>query len=270
MPLQKTQKRLAATQDAASMRLAPLKSIHYKDLRSKLNYSDIVESSKNWPINYNFANFHVRCLKTQFSEHPWSIAECESEFLEEKIVERNCKRGLEIGTGTGISAIAAGFGFKRTGGNLITLDPFVEEHFGRCDLYNENNKEQSLNGVAQHLQVILDGLDLPVLSYIGYSPQDVDSSVYLLEPPKYPSCKLDYVLIDGRHETEAVKRDVDAVMPWLADKAIVFFHDIPCIQPLGLDYIEKKVGNLIRPERFFNPYGFNLGYVEYVRKPLEV
>lgn len=229
-----------------------------------MNYSQIIEASKSWPIHYNFANFHVKCLKTQFSEHPWSIAECESEFLEEMIVDRGCKRGLEIGTGTGISAIAAGFGFKRTGGKLITLDPFVEEHFGRCDLYNKDDKEQSLNGVAKYINTIFQELTLPTISVIGYSPQDIHD---LMEKECLPvfGQRIDYVFIDGFHETEAVKRDLDAVIPWLADKAIIFFHDIPCIQPAGLEYIEKKVGNLIRPEKFFNPYGFNLGYVEYAK-----
>lgn len=229
-----------------------------------MNYSQIIEDSKNWPIQYSFANFHVKCLKTQFSEHPWSIAECESNFLEQKIIERDCKRGLEIGTGTGISCIAAGFGFKRTGGNLITLDPFVEEYFGRCDGYTKDSKEQSLNGVGKYIQEVLYGLGLPVRSVIGYSPKDVEPTLscqrYLQNVFGVP---LDYTFIDARHDTEAVKSDFDAVLPFLGEKAIVFFHDIPCIQPEGISYIEEKWGSsLVRPSQFFNPNGFNLGYIE--------
>jgi hypothetical protein len=97
---------------------------------------------------------------------------------------------------------------------------------------------------------------------VGYSPQDVPRVVTALSKQITP-IRLDYVFIDGRHETEAVKADFDAVYPFLSSDCVIFFHDIPCIQSTGLDYIANKFGSeLIRPVNFHNPYGFNLGYLE--------
>lgn len=224
-----------------------------------MNYYEIIERSKTWPIHYELANFHVRCLKTQFSEHPWSVAECEYEFLRNKIKERGCKFGFEIGTGTGISTIGAGLAFKETGGHLVTLDPFVEEFFGRCDLYSKDNREQSLSGVGLHLQGILDELELPVESVIGWSPQDVESSIIKY----FPQGKLDYVFIDARHQSDSTLEDFNAVLPFLADNCIIFFHDVPCIDESTQNYISEKLrSNWVKPEQFKNPYGFNLCYLE--------
>ena len=225
-----------------------------------MNYYEIIERSKQWPIHYELANFHVRCLKTQFSEHPWSIAECEYEFLQNKIRERNCKCGFEIGTGTGISSIGAGLAFKETSGYLVTLDPFVEEFFGRCDLYSKDNREQSLSGVGLRIQYILDSLGLPVDSVIGWSPQDIESTF----PRHFESSeKLDYVFIDGRHQSDSTRQDFDSILPFLADSCILFFHDVPCINTQTQDYISEKLGtNWVKPEQFKNPYGFNLSYLE--------
>lgn len=227
-----------------------------------MKYSEIINISKDWPIHYEWANFHVKCLKTQFSEHPWSIAECEAEFIYNKIINRNCKYGLEIGTGTGISSIFAGLAFNETSGRLITLDPFIEEHFGRCDLYTKESREQSLNGVGLHINSIYKELDIPVRSIVGWSPQDIRGIMQDENLPAFGQ-RLDYVFIDARHQSDSTLDDFNGVLPYLDDHCIIFFHDTPCIDQGTQDYISKEFkAEWAKPVEFHNPHGFNLSYLE--------
>lgn len=228
-----------------------------------MTYTELIARSQNWPIKYEWAKCPVRSLKTQFSEHPWSIAECESEFMYRTIIERNCKSGLEIGTGTGVSAIIAGRAFRENHGTLVTLDPFIEEYFGRCDLYSANDRQQSLSGVGKYISEVLKDCDLEghVKSIIGWSPQDVGDAI----EKGLAGNPLDYVFIDARHCSDSTRRDFDAVLPFLDHNCILFFHDTCCIDDATQSYIQdnfRSINGWIKPDQFKSPNGFNLTYLE--------
>lgn len=220
------------------------------------SYEEMIEKSKNLPIKYEWIPFHVKALKTQFAVQPWSIAECEAKFLQKKIKERNCKSGLEIGTGTGVSCIFAGQAFKENNGKLVTLDPFIEESYGACNSYTKEERKINIDGVGGWIQDVIDELDLTnhVESLIGYSPDDIKL---------IGDVKLDYALIDACHNSDSIYADFEGLLPFLAEKFIIFFHDIPCIQPSTRDAIASKLGlSWNCPTEFQNPNGFNLGYLE--------
>ena len=51
-----------------------------------------------------------------------NVPRVDGEFLHDFIVERGYKRGLEIGTSNGYSAIWMGMALRKTGGKLVTLE----------------------------------------------------------------------------------------------------------------------------------------------------
>lgn len=68
---------------------------------------------KESPAYYAIKNFERRGS---------SVAPYHGRFLYNLIVDNNFKRGLEIGTSTGYSALWMGYAFKETGGILVTIE----------------------------------------------------------------------------------------------------------------------------------------------------
>ncbi len=69
-----------------------------------------------------------------------NVPRVDGEFLHDFIVERGYKRGLEIGTSNGYSAIWMGMALRKTGGKLVTLEidkrraALARENFARVKL----------------------------------------------------------------------------------------------------------------------------------------
>jgi len=76
-------------------------------------------------INHAGGN-HVG-IKLVDKELPISINEAEYNFMQESIERNNLQFGFELSTGIGISTLALAKGFKRTKGQLISLDSYYEE-----------------------------------------------------------------------------------------------------------------------------------------------
>jgi len=74
-----------------------------------------------------------------------NVPRADGEFLHDLILERNYKRGLEVGTSNGYSAIWMGLALRKTGGNLITLE--INQH--RASLARENFARVKLEGVIE-------------------------------------------------------------------------------------------------------------------------
>ena len=53
---------------------------------------------------------------------PLSIRYDEFEFLKNLIIKYNLKSGFELATAFGVSTVALGIGFIKTGGKLVTMD----------------------------------------------------------------------------------------------------------------------------------------------------
>ena len=69
-----------------------------------------------------------------------NVPKIDGEFLHDYILKHNYRRGLEIGTSNGYSAIWMGLALRRTGGTLVTLEIDTR----RADLAEENFKNAGL------------------------------------------------------------------------------------------------------------------------------
>jgi predicted O-methyltransferase YrrM len=74
-----------------------------------------------------------------------NVPRVDGEFLHDFIIARGYKRGLEIGTSNGYSAIWIGMALRKTGGNLVTLE--IDQH--RAALARENFERVALEEVIE-------------------------------------------------------------------------------------------------------------------------
>src|SRR4051794_33318627 len=69
-------------------------------------------------------------LKMRAHHLPWSITEREGHFIAEFIQRHKLKRGFEVATAFGVSALYAATGLKSNDGLLVTMDIYAEERDG--------------------------------------------------------------------------------------------------------------------------------------------
>ncbi len=74
-----------------------------------------------------------------------NVPRVDGEFLHDFIVERGYKRGLEIGTSNGYSAIWMGMALRKTGGKLVTLE--IDKR--RASLARENFRRVGFEEVIE-------------------------------------------------------------------------------------------------------------------------
>jgi predicted O-methyltransferase YrrM len=71
----------------------------------------------------------LKCKGLTYSHEDMNVPIKDGRFLYDFIVERSYKRGLEIGTFTGYSTLWMGQGFRKTGGELITIE--IDSAYGQ-------------------------------------------------------------------------------------------------------------------------------------------
>jgi len=162
-------------------------------------------------------------LKFRDKPYPWSIVEKEFDFLYNTIAENNLKRGFEACTGIGMSALAAGLAMKQTGGLLVTIDAYIEEHIGSPHYANqtpmviENSMGfKNINFLIAHFQ-----LENHLIPEVGWSPDDVPTKI-----EKHFTAPLDYVFIDGGHFDHQVLKDIKCILPYTNQETHWLFHDV--------------------------------------------
>lgn len=196
---------------------------------------------------------------------PKSIKIAEFEYISNLIGTRGLKRGFEIATDFGVSALAAGLGFKKTGGRIVTMDSYVEEKIRSDSAYRTMDK--TLYPEAEGLrstqflisQFSLEGVVIPK---VGWSPDDVEK-VLLEEFPDLHRNGLDFVFIDGGHFTESVMRDMRVVSPFVRRGSCVLLHDV-AEGVFGAGFPKKVMGVFGKEYTVVVPYpiGFNLALIE--------
>jgi hypothetical protein len=121
----------------------------------------------------------------------------------------NLKRGYECATAFGVSSTAAGLGFKKTGGKLVTMDAYVEELYDNCNSYRgveavthpNSDDYKSAKFLHKHF-----GLEETVFCEVGWSPRDTAQTISKHFAPEE---KLDFVFIDAGHFPEQVSGRYD-------------------------------------------------------------
>ena len=223
-------------------------------------------SQLQWgPVKYNFFGLFADDTKNMVASHcmsmsnhnfPISIRQTEFDYLKKLIVKHNLKNGFELATAFGVSTVALGLGFKQTGGKLITMDAYVEEHLD-THLYDEANYQKyqdtdgwkSVNYLIEHFR-----LKDVVKPDIGWSPDDTGNVI-----AKNTTKKLDFVFLDAGHFPEQVKKDLTVIKPFLDEKYLIVLHDYyPSVfPPYIVDWIIETFGyepKVVLP----NPIGDNL------------
>ena len=136
-------------------------------------------------------------------------------------------RYLEIGTLKGGSAliVAAAMDATDSAGRLVCIDPepqIAPEHWSRLE----------------HRTTLLE----------GFSPEILPRAQEIAGGP------FDFVLVDGDHTYDGVKRDAEGVLQFVADGAYLLFHDsffpdiARALQDFGTQYADQVVdfGTLTR------------------------
>lgn len=240
----------------------------------KIDYEELCKRSveENWDIKYEtfrvWTESESPALRMAHKPYPVGLKEMEAQFIHDFILEHGLRWGFEVATGFGASALAAGLAFKETGGKLVTMDAYIEEDRGDPNVYRGaadettfTNKNADGYVSAKNLAERYGLLWVTLVPVVGSSPGDVDSVIRdFFEIPMLDGASLDYVFIDAGHWDEAVRRDLDAVFPFLAKRRAVFFHDVHCFSGDTIAYIEGKLGGklvtAVKP-----PNGWNLSYV---------
>jgi predicted O-methyltransferase YrrM len=194
---------------------------------------------------------------------PLSIKYPEFEFMRDFIAKNNLKRGYEVATGFGISTLSIGLGMKQTGGKVVTMDAYVEEHYGDGFAYEHKSDEtyKDMDGFKS-VQFLIEayGLQEVVFPTVGWSPTDTRariSSVFDLTKEK-----LDFVFIDGGHWDDFAMNDVKAIRDIMDDRFALFVHDTHMLGEKFHGFIGETFGRRVEQiESCKWPQGCFLGYL---------
>lgn len=159
---------------------------------------------------------------------PVSINEAEFNYMRDFIIEHKLVSGYELSTGTGISTIGIGAGFKDTNGLLISFDSYYEELTQESNdipvgIYSEKDVEliKRTSIGYKFISNILNKFNLAkhVELQIGWSPND------FIKYSKLNNKLFDFVFLDCPKHDEAFERDILSIKPYLKDKFVIFVHD---------------------------------------------
>ena len=191
-----------------------------------MNYQDLVDETARTEFRLLKYGKGLRMAK---HENPASIAEPEFKFIKEFVEKNKLKRGYEVATAFGISMLAAAVSFKKNGGKLVTMDAYIEEQYNDCAAYDNVKKvtyEDSDGYKTAQFLIKTYGLENTVTPVVGFSPNDTKSALEITFD--LTKEKLDYAFIDALHTEEAVIRDIEAVLPYLDKRYVLFLHDVHC------------------------------------------
>ncbi len=174
---------------------------------------------------------------------PVSISETEFNYINHFIKTHNLKKGYEVATAFGISMLAAGLAMKETGGQIVTMDAYIEEQFNKCYEYDNIKHVYKNSDGFNTAKLLLNKFDLTnhVAAVVGFSPTDTKRALSI----KFDLTidKLDYVFIDALHTEEAVIQDIESILPYLDEKFALFLHDVHCFTSGKVhDFVNEKFG----------------------------
>lgn len=237
-------------------------------------YQDIVEKSEKGPVQLEFVDLPVkpeteegRCLKMKGHDAPWSLRLSEFHVLRRYIINHSLRNGIEIATGFGISALAAGLAMKwselDTPGKLLTIDSYAEERTGTWNGYIHDDHTEPIPHVGEHdgfkcasWLIKEHGLEDTVDLAIGWSPEDIPGL-------SQKRGQYDYAFIDGGHFDHQLLQDLEAIKPFMGEKFAIFLHDTHGFTPETMGKVRDMFG--IEPKTFTEtiyPKGFSLSIID--------
>jgi len=217
------------------------------------------------PVRYQLYKKEPVINRLQMAGHssPLSIKWPEFEFMRDYIARNHLQRGYEVATGFGVSTLACGLGMKQTGGRMVTMDAYVEEHYDSGIAYEHKTNEtyQDMDGYKS-VQFLIRQFELEntVFPTVGWSPTDTRDRLGRVFDLKAE--KLDFAFIDGGHWDGFAMNDVKAIRDLIADRYALFFHDTHMLTETFHAFIEHSFGRRITQiESCKWPQGCFLGYI---------
>ena len=143
------------------------------------------------------------------------------------------------------------------------MDAYIEEQFNNCSGYDEKHVVTYKDSDGfKYAQFLVSKYELynNVNLTVGFSPIDTSKTIV----NTFNNEKLDYIFIDALHTEEAVMKDIEAVIPFLDDKFVLFLHDVHCFTTGKVqDYVQEKFGmTWTVAEGCEHPgNGYNLSYI---------
>lgn len=219
-------------------------------------YIDILNDKKG-PVEYRLDGDHMG-MKNHY--HPLSIKINEFNYIMDYISQNNLKRGYELATAFGISAVAIGLGMKKNNGKLVSMDSYVEEHYNHSNAYKKivNEKYYNTDGFKS-ASYLINKYDLNVRLKVGWSPEDTKR--ILSDEFDLSKEKLDFVFIDSGHWDDAIIKDIESIKDLLDDNFSILLHDTFCFTEKLTEYLIKTFGKsyeIVVPV----PFGTNMGLIK--------
>jgi predicted O-methyltransferase YrrM len=132
---------------------------------------------------------------------------------------------LEIGSYLGASSCYLGAGIKQRGGTLFCVDTWHNQTMPEGE---QDTFAQFRNNTAGMTNTV-----------VAIRKRSVELTANDLRFP------LELVFIDGDHSYDAVKADFETIRPWLADEAVVAFHDF-----VAYEGVRRLVGEVLASGSF--------------------
>lgn len=152
---------------------------------------------------------------------PHSISEYEFNFMKNVILNNNLKNGYELATGIGISSLSIGYALGMNGGNLITVDSYMEDLSQNVpigDIKLSDSDEAFFRN-----KKLFESFGLTnIHSYKGFSPECCS----LLD--QHFNNDIDFVFLDCPKDTNDFIRDITPIKNRLSKKYVIFVHDVHC------------------------------------------
>ncbi len=181
-----------------------------------------------------------RALSMVDHENPVCITEKEFNFITDFIIKHNLKTGYECATAFGVSALAAGLGFKKTGGKLVTMDAYIEEQYNDAAQYNDKKQTYENADGYRLAYFLLNYYEVPVAPKVGWSPDNVEQVI----KEEFGDNKIEYAFIDALHNDDAFVKDINAIKPFLAEKFVLFVHDVWCFSEYAKQFFFDTFGEM--------------------------
>jgi len=215
--------------------------------------------TSNSPIKYIPAHNGIRMAN---HHNPVSISEQELNYIYRFIKRYNLKRGYEVATAFGVSAIGIGLAMKETGGKLVTMDAYIEEQYNHCNMYADKIDVYQESDGLNSVKFLIDLFNLRevVFPTVGWSPTDTIKNISSIFDLKTE--KLDFVFIDSMHNDIALMNDIKSIITLLDDKYVIFLHDMGGVYENTTPFIIEYFGkNICRVEETWYHTGHGLAYI---------
>ena len=206
-------------------------------------FSDFPEISMKFNLNFYMMPWHgSHSLRLNNHLFPWSLSEQEANILYDCIIKYNLKSGFEIATAFGISSTFMGLALKETSGKLVTMDAYIEEVYnGESEMndYDVNDEKTFENADGYKMaNKLIEYFKIKefVNLKIGWSPTDTGRVIEEV----HGSNKLDFAFIDGGHSAEQIQYDTEAIMEYLDEDCVLFYHDHFSLAGETIIYLNKN------------------------------